>query len=309
MVLALHRSPTAIALVVLVVGTSVALWMAVRAFRPIRVVDLSGHEIVDAPSSEIMLSVVTPSFNGASHINQNIGRLREVLDTAGLSHEIILVSDGSTDGTAVVVRANGQVSVRVIHYEQNKGKGFALRTGLSHARGTYVAFIDSDGDLDPRELSRFIQWMQTYDAHMVIGSKRHALSDVSYPWQRRIMSWTYHRLVHALFGIKVSDTQTGIKLVRRDVLAAVLPRMVEKRYAFDLELLVAARRLGFRRIMEAPVTLDYQFTSTISARAVKGILQDTAAIWYRRYLLHWYDRSLEPGEVVVAQAAPVAVGD
>jgi hypothetical protein len=123
------------------------------------------------------------------------------------------------------------------------------------------------------------------------------------------MSWTYHHVVRALFGVKVSDTQTGIKLVRRDVLAAVLPRMVEKRFAFDLELLVAARRLGFRRIMEAPITLNYRFNSTISGRAVRGILQDTAAIWYRRYLLHWYDRSLAVGEQVIVQTAPVVLAD
>src|SRR6266498_916426 len=127
--------------------------------------------------------------------------------------------------------------------------------------------------------------MRLYQADMVIGSKRHSLSEVSYPWPRRVMSWGYHVLVRILFGLKVTDTQTGLKLVRRDVLAAVLPRLVEKRFAFDLELLVAARRLGFRRVLEAPINLNYQFTSTISPRAVNGILIDTAAIWYRRYLL------------------------
>jgi glycosyltransferase involved in cell wall biosynthesis len=231
------------------------------------------------------------------------------LDEAHISHEVILVSDGSTDGTPEVARANGNDALRVIHYERNRGKGFALHTGLSHARGTYVAFIDSDGDLDPRELCRFLQLMQIYDAEMVIGSKRHALSDVSYPWQRRIMSWTYHKLVRVLFGVKASDTQTGIKLVRRDVLAAVLPRLVEKRFAFDLELLVAARRLGFRRLLEAPVTLNFHFTSTISPRAIKGIMLDTAAIWYRRYLLHWYDQPQGATDVVTTRSVAATVAD
>jgi hypothetical protein len=103
------------------------------------------------------------------------------------------------------------------------------------------------------------------------------------------MSWLYQRLVRLLFGLDVTDTQTGMKLVRRDVLDAVLPRMVEKRFAFDLEFLVVARRLGYVRVLEAPVHLDYQFRSSVDVRAVLNILLDTAAIFYRKYILRFYD--------------------
>lgn len=103
------------------------------------------------------------------------------------------------------------------------------------------------------------------------------------------MSWLYQRLVHLLFGLNVSDTQTGMKLIRRDVLDSVLPRMLEKRFAFDLEFLVVARRLGFRRFMEAPITLNYSFSSTVDPTAAFRILVDTAAIFYRRYVTRFYD--------------------
>ena len=299
---AVHQSPQMVAGVVLAVGLSLTVMLGSRALRTVRVVDVSTGELWErAVPFDIDLTVVTPSYNGARHIGRTLAALRHALEETGLRNEIILVSDGSRDGTPEVAAANGDASLRVLHYDGNEGKGHALRTGLARARGEFVAFIDSDGDLDPHELRRFIELMRLYRADLVVGSKRHVLSEVSYPWPRRIMSWGYHVLVRVLFGLKVTDTQTGLKLVRRDVLAAVLPRLVEKRFAFDLELLVAARRLGYRRIIEAPVRLDYQFSSTISAGAVRGILLDTAAIWYRRYVLHYYD--LEPMTELVPEPA------
>jgi hypothetical protein len=96
------------------------------------------------------------------------------------------------------------------------------------------------------------------------------------------------------FRLNIKDTQTGIKLIRRDVLAAVLPRMVEKRFAFDLELFVIARRLGYKRFLEAPIRLRHQFTSTVSWRSVYRSLLDTMAIWYRLRVLHFYDGDQAP---------------
>jgi glycosyltransferase involved in cell wall biosynthesis len=93
-----------------------------------------------------------------------------------------------------------------------------------------------------------------------------------------------------LFRVSVRDTQTGLKLIRRDVLAAVLPRLLEKRYAFDLEFLVVARSLGYRRVFEAPVKIEYRFSSQVNAGATVGIGLDTLAIFYRHYILNTYRR-------------------
>jgi glycosyltransferase involved in cell wall biosynthesis len=102
------------------------------------------------------------------------------------------------------------------------------------------------------------------------------------------MSWAYYKLTRLLFRVNVRDTQTGLKLVRRDVLAASLPRLYEKRYAFDLELLVVARSLGYSRFFEAPVRVDYKFSSQIGFGSVVRIALDTAAIFYRLYVLGSY---------------------
>jgi hypothetical protein len=259
------------------------------------------------------LTVVLPCHNAGE-------QLGGVLDAIGSnfadrSHELIVVSDGSTDDTVAVARASTG-GVRVFHYDDRVGKGHALRLGLEEARGRYVAFIDADGDVDPASLRPFVDLMSLYSPDIVLGSKRHPMSTVSYPPLRRILSWGYHKLARVLFRIDVRDTQTGLKLIRRDVLAAVLPRMLEKRYAFDLELLVVARNLGYRRVFEAPVRIEYQFSSRINVRATFRILVDTFAIFYRQYVLRTYraepqvpaiDRTVLPPVTVPAAAQPPVV--
>ena len=108
---------------------------------------------------------------------------------------------------------------------------------------------------------------------------------------RRLQSFVYQVLVAALFTINVKDTQTGLKLFRREVLQATLPRVLVKRYAFDLELLVVAHHLGYRRVVEAPITIQEQFATTTNLRAAARVLVDTAAIFYRLRILKYYDRA------------------
>jgi hypothetical protein len=125
---------------------------------------------------------------------------------------------------------------------------------------------------------------------IVVGSKRHPQSHVSYPWFRRLQSLVYQLVIRILFNLNVSDTQTGHKLLRRDVVTDVVPLLAVKRFAFDLELLVVAHKLGYRKIAEAPIELSYQFDSTVSPRTVLEILWDTAAIFYRLRITRYYDR-------------------
>lgn len=238
------------------------------------------------------LSVVVPCYNAGDALRVNISTIRRTLDRLGRSYELIVVSDGSTDGCVDALDCNDP-AVHVLHYGRRHGKGIALRVGMARAVGRYIAFLDCDGDLDSTDLLAFLAVMDLYNPDLVVGSKRHPLSRVSYPLSRRAMSWMYKVMIRLLFGLNVHDTQTGMKLIRREVLDEVLPRMLEKRFAFDLEFLVVAKRLGFTRLFEAPVHLDYQFRSTVSARAVIFILLDTAAIFYRRYIVRYYDQSLD----------------
>src|SRR5207302_2291898 len=114
----------------------------------------------------------------------------------------------------------------------------ALRHGVRESLGELVTFIDADMELDPAAIKSFIAVMQTSQCDVVVGSKRHPDSKVTYPPFRRFQSWAYQLLIRVLFDLNVRDTQTGLKLFRRQVLMDAVPLLAVKRFAFDLELLV-----------------------------------------------------------------------
>ena len=244
-----------------------------------------------SPESDPLLSVVTPVFNGAGFIAENVEIIRSEFAASGISYELIVVSDGSVDHTAERALAAGHPEVRVLHYDRNVGKGYAVKMGLLAARGDYVGFIDSDLDLHPAELPAFVEAMERHGLDAAIGSKRHPNSQVDYPARRRVYSWLYQQLIRVLFALDIRDTQVGVKLFRRELVDAVVPHLLVKRYAFDLELLAVANDSGFRRIRELPVRLDYGFSeSGLDPLAVAQALVDTAAIFYRLRILRYYRR-------------------
>lgn len=237
------------------------------------------------------LSIIVPAYNEAESIALTINGIEGALQGCEAKFEIIVVDDGSGDGTyrEALLAAEGSPNVRVVSYADNCGKGHALRHGFLFARGDMILFLDADSDLPPTQIPRFLDLMAETEADIVIGSKSHPLSDVKYPFARRLYSRGYSLLVKVLFGLSVGDTQTGIKLFRRNVLEKVLPKVVVKRYAVDLELLVNAGRLGYR-IVEAPVVVNYQFRSRINPRDIWCIFLDTMGIFYRARIVHSYDR-------------------
>jgi glycosyltransferase involved in cell wall biosynthesis len=236
------------------------------------------------------LSIVMPYYNPGNVLGRNVDDVVSVLARTGLDFEVIAVSDGSTDGSGASIDLESTDSIRHIELSQHTGKGEALRVGLTEGRGDYLGFIDADGDLPADLLGPFVQKIRTGDVDIVVGSKRHSGSEVSYPLVRRLYSWGFQQMVRLMFDLDVRDTQTGIKVLRREVLEEVLPLMVEQRYAFDLELLVVANQLGFRRLAELPVRIERQFGSTISLKAVMGILSDAFSIWWRLRVNRQYGR-------------------
>jgi glycosyltransferase involved in cell wall biosynthesis len=231
-----------------------------------------------------------PAHNEAASIAQAIDAVCAVLESAAIDYEIVVVSDGSTDATLSAARSREGPRVRVLAHTPNRGKGHALAVGSLVARGVWTAWLDSDLDLHPDSLPKMLERVTAGGLDAIVGSKRHPDSIVDYPMGRRIGSRAYQMAVRILFGLDVSDTQVGIKMFHCGVLQDVLPRVVVKRYAFDLEVLAVARHLGFTRIEEAPVVLDYQFSgSGVSVKAISRALLDTAAIFYRLRILRYYD--------------------
>jgi glycosyltransferase involved in cell wall biosynthesis len=207
-----------------------------------------------------------------------------VLESMGISHEVILISDGSTDDTVERAEALSPRGVRVVHYEINRGKGFALRTGFATAKGEAVAYIDADLDLNPRGIVDLYRILEAERADIVVGSKVHPASRVSYPLFRRFQSQVFRRLVRTVFGLNVADTQTGLKILRRNCLEFVLDHAVIEGFAFDLELLVLLNDVGFK-IVEGPIELDFRFTSSTGVADVVDVLADVWRIHRRRQKL------------------------
>jgi len=236
------------------------------------------------------LTVIVPAYREGERIHDSLLHLLRELDTLDIDYEVLVVSDGNSDGTVAEAKRVPSARVRVLAYDVNEGKGFALMHGVRHATGDLIAFIDADMELDPSGITRCVAIQREGGWDVVVGSKRHPDSVVSYPRFRRLQSWLYQVLIRVLFHLNVRDTQTGLKLFRGDVLRAVIPLLAIKRFAFDLELLVVARKLGFGRIVEAPVQLSYRFATTTNAAAAFHALWDTAAIFYRLHFVHYYDR-------------------
>ncbi len=246
----------------------------------------------ETPPGELLLTVIVPVFNQESAIVENVETIRRAVATGlGAPFELIVVSDGSIDRTAERMLEAAGDGVRVIHYDRNLGKGYAVKVGALEAAGRYVAYIDADLDLDPAWLPRFVEIAEREGLDFAIGSKRHPESHVHYPLSRRLASWLYQQLVRVLFRLDVRDTQVGLKVFHRDVAEQVLPLLLVKRFAFDLELLAVSRAFGFSRIKELPIRLDYRFTgSGVRSLAVLRALVDTAAIFYRLRILRYYQR-------------------
>jgi glycosyltransferase involved in cell wall biosynthesis len=239
-----------------------------------------------------LVSVVIPAYNEAPRVRRTLDETVAALDGLGANYEIILVDDGSQDGTASLARqaAARLPRVRVVGSEVNLGKGSALARGAYCALGDLVLFMDADLEVHPRQVELLYTAMAREDVDVVIGSKMHADSKIEYPLRRKIISLGYYAVVRTLFRLPVKDTQTGLKLYKREVLLRVCPRLLVKRYAHDLEVLVNAHRIGYR-ISEAPVVVTRERAfNRIGLKDVFHVSLDTAAIWWRTYLLRYYDR-------------------
>ncbi len=243
-------------------------------------------------TANVSLTLIVPTYNGRAYIAENVHKIVAALEALGEPFEVLVVCDGSTDGTASVANSSSEdPRVRVLHYSQNHGKGHAICFGIAHARGLLVGWLDADLDIHPEAIVHAARRFKLAPIDAVIGSKRHTDSEVYYPLIRRFFSWGFQLLVRLLFRVSVRDTQVGAKLFRREMLETVAPLLLIKQYAFDLELLAVGAEFGFDRIEEMPVRLDYKFTgSGINTQAVRRMFLDTLAIAYRIHLRHWYVR-------------------
>lgn len=200
------------------------------------------------------LSVVVPAYNEARRILPSLDRIFSYLDEHHPDHELILVDDGSTDGTVAAVQQHcgHRPQLRVVSYGGNRGKGYAVRTGALQANGDVVLFSDADLSTPIEEMEKMLTLVQEYD--LVIGTRAHKNSEIRrhQPWYREIAGKFFNLMVRLIVGLRFHDTQCGFKLFRRDSMSAVLRGLQVDRFAFDVEIIACAQAAGLK-VAEVPV--------------------------------------------------------
>ncbi len=192
------------------------------------------------------LSVVIPAFNEEKRLGASLDAALAYLEKRGAPFEVLVVDDGSQDGTVEVSRAYAERGVRTLRLSTNQGKGAALRRGVLASRGRQVLFSDTDFSTPIEELEKLEA--RIAGVEIAIGSRAVPDSEVTLhqPFYRELMGKTFNKLIR-LAGIGgIHDTQCGFKLLRGDVARELFSEMVTPGFAFDVELLWLARRKGYR---------------------------------------------------------------
>ncbi len=188
--------------------------------------------------------MVLPAFDEATRLGPSLGRILDYLQRRHLTFEVLVVDDGSSDGTAAIAQGFAARGVRVLSLDTNRGKGAALRAGVAASRGRRVLISDADLSTPIEELERLEPWLER--APLVLGSR--ALTDSRItrrqPRHRELMGKLFNGLIRALGVTDLRDTQCGFKLLDGEVARSLFAALTIDRFAYDVELVWLARRRG-----------------------------------------------------------------
>lgn len=242
-----------------------------------------------------MLSVVIPAYNEAENIRNNLFTVCEIISRYTDDFELVPVNDGSSDGTEEELRLASQDErfgsrINIVSYQPNRGKGGAIKAGVTAARGDIIGFLDADLDISPDHITTYLEHMNQTGADIVIGSKMHPESKLEYPLARKFFSWGYYIMLKMIFGLNVKDTQTGVKLFRADLIKEIAPMLRVSGYAFDIEILaLAADRKA--RIDSMPVSIEFTRKESFGRIKISDIVRmftDTLGIWWNLRIRRTY---------------------
>lgn len=219
----------------------------------------------------VELSVVLPAFNVGSRLKETVDAVHAALD--GVTHEVLVVSDGSTDGAPEALTDADAVVIQ----KANGGKGTAVATGVLAARGSYIAFLDADGDIAPSHLPVFLAEVKVLDAALVVGSKSVQGASFDTTPLRRVWSWGFRTLQRTLLNTRVSDSQVGLKLGTASFMKDAVKESREAGFLLDLELLTYAARRDLT-IAELPVRVRRDGGTTVSPKTVLEMLLGTLCL-------------------------------
>jgi len=240
--------------------------------------------VADTKKDNRSLSVIFPAFNEEANIVASVERARAVLAPLCADYEVVVVDDGSSDGTAAVANelARRYAEVRVIHHDRNYKLGRTLRTGFEAATKDLVFYTDADLPIDFADIPRGVALLEREGADGVVGYRL----DRGEPWFRLIYSFVYNRLVNLLFGINVRDVNFSFKLFTRATLSKF--RLTSEGSFIDAELLARARAAGARVVQMGVHYYPRQAGTSTLARP--GIIFKILAEMVRFRVREWRPR-------------------
>lgn len=240
-------------------------------------------------SSRPQISVVIPAYNEAAVIRQTVREVAAYLDAVGLTHEIVVVDDGSTDGTVAIVREleSRLPSLRLI-LASHHGKGGAVKRGALEAAGEAVLFMDADHSTRIEELQKCLPWLED-GFQVVIGSRKTPGAEVRVhqPPVREAMGRVFTWLTNQLLGTRVTDITCGFKCFTAEAAAEIFQLQRIAGWGFDAEILFIARHRGWR-IKEVPVVWTDDATTKVrllhdTLRSLSELVSIRAGAWRGRY--------------------------
>ncbi len=208
------------------------------------------------------LSIIVPAYNEAARLAASLRAIVAYLEAQRKASEVIVVDDGSTDDTAAVAEQNlrdaGTLATRVIRYEQNRGKGYAARTGLLAANANIALFSDADLSTPITETLKLVDPISNGECDLAFGSRAldRGLIGVHQPWRREQGGRVFNLIVRLATGLPFWDTQCGFKAFRMNVCRPLIEAAQIDRFGFDVELIYLAH-LARLRLREIPVRWNH----------------------------------------------------
>jgi len=215
------------------------------------------------------LSIIIPAFEEEERLGDSIRKILHFLSGLDVSYELVVVDDGSGDETSAVAEETcaefPDASTKVIRYEENRGKGFAVRTGLLAAAGKTALFSDADLSTPIEEMEKLLGPIRSGEYDVTFGSRAldRTLIGTHQPWRREQGGKVFNLIVRLMTGMPFWDTQCGFKAFNMEKFAPLLPLMRIDRFGFDVEFLYVARRHGLR-LLEVPVRWNNDDRSKVS---------------------------------------------
>jgi glycosyltransferase involved in cell wall biosynthesis len=246
--------------------------------------------LVSGMEHPVSLSIVIPAFNEALRIVPTLEAVVGFLGNTPWAAELIIVDDGSTDGTERLAQGfiertrDGEVPVRLLLNGSNRGKGYSVRNGFLHSNGEIVAFTDADLSAPIEELPKLLDDIVIGEQDIVIGSRavdRSLIGKHQSPW-RELAGRTFNLMMKAIVGLDYRDTQCGFKAYRREAARPIFESQTIDGFSFDVEILFLAKKKKLR-IKEVPVVWSHAEGSRVH------MLKDSAKMFLDLLRIRWND--------------------